>query len=629
MTPSAYVLPRPQSSVGGTPQRGVLPPKLLLALSSVVLVVTAWLCGRPDVAQACAATYAVTLAALSGIESVRRLARRQFGVDILATVAIVAALLASEVWAAFIVGLMLATGEGLEKYANWRARKDLRHLLSTVPTRALVVGADGAPEEVRIASVRVGDIVLVRQGEVVPVDAVLLDETATLDESSLTGESLPVEATRDQTIASGAVNLSGLARMRAVRVEADSQYQRIVELVAHAANAKAPTVRLADRVAGPFTLAALAISAAAGALSGDWARAVAVLVVATPCPLIIAAPVAFAGGISRAARERIIVRSGAALEMLSRSRTIAFDKTGTLTSGSASVVDVRSRSAVAPERLLMLAAAADSVSSHVYAEALRRAASQHPTPSAATETPGAGVDAMVEGHHVVLGRAPFVRRGAPTGADDSAPTEGRSVVFVRVDDGPVDEIVLADPPRPGARDTVRTLREEMGQRVLMLSGDDADTARRVADEIGIALVHAPCTPEEKVALVRAQTDRPAVMVGDGINDAPVLASADVGIALGGRRATLASEAADIVLLRDDIADVVRARRYAVRTVTVARQSIVLGVAMSVVLMMIAAFGLLPALAGAWLQEVVDLSTILWALRTAVPPGGEGPRASHE
>jgi heavy metal translocating P-type ATPase len=498
---------------------------MLLALSSVVLVLTAWLCGRPDVALACAATYAVTLAALSGIESVRRVVHGQFGVDILATVAIVAALLASEVWAAFIVGLMLATGEGLEKYANRRARKDLRQLLSTVPTRALVEGPDGVPEEVRIASVRIGDIVLVRQGEVVPVDAVLLDESAMLDESSLTGEGLPVEATRDQTIPSGAVNLSGLARIRAVRVEADSQYQRIVELVAQATNAKAPMVRLADRVAGPFTLAALAISAVVGALSGDWARAVAVLVVATPCPLIIAAPVAFAGGISRAAREKIIVRSGAALEMLSRSRTVAFDKTGTLTSGSASVIDVRSRSSVPPERLLMLAAAADSVSSHVYAEALRRATSQHPTPTVAMETPGDGVDATVEGHHVVLGREPFVRCGAPADTVDVVPTDGRSVVFVRVDDGPVDEIVLADPPRPGARDTVRTLREEMGQRVLMLSGDDADTARRVADDVGIALVHAPCTPEEKVALVRAQTDRPAVMVGDGINDAPVLASA--------------------------------------------------------------------------------------------------------
>ncbi|MBB3158329.1 heavy metal translocating P-type ATPase [Microbacterium proteolyticum] len=607
------------------PRGGVLPPKLILAFSSVLIVIASWFCGRADVALACAATYALTLATLSAVDSLRRLVNGRFGVDVLATIAIVAALIAGEVWAAFIVGLMLATGEGLEKYASWRARKDLRQLISTAPTRALIARADGAPEEVGISSVRVGDTVLVRQGEVVPVDCVLLDASIILDEASLTGESLPREVTRDQDVLSGAINLSGLCRMRAVRPEADSQYQRIVELVAQAANAKAPMVRLADKVAGPFTLVALAISFAAGALSGEWGRAVAVLVVATPCPLIIAAPVAFAGGISRAAREKIIVRSGAALELLSRSRTIAFDKTGTLTSGAASVVSVRCASTLTPDRLLSLAAAADSVSSHVYADALRRASAERTVSTFARETPGVGVEALVEGHRVILGRRGFVCRESPQAPDDSADRPGVSVVYVRVDDGPVDEILLADPPRPNARATIHVLVNEMHQRVLMLSGDDEETARYVAGEVGITSVYAPCTPAQKVAIMRSQPDRPAVMVGDGINDAPVLAGADVGIVVGGRHATLASEAADIVLLRDDLADILRAREHAQRTVRIARQSILLGISMSLILMFIAAAGLLPALAGAWLQELVDLSTILWALRTASPSRHETVR----
>lgn len=604
------------------PPSGVLPPKLVLALASSFLVVVAWSGGRGDVALACAGAYAVTAAALSAADSIRRLRRGSFGVDVLAAVAIAAALTGGEVWAAFIVGLMLATGEGLEKFANWRARKDLRDLVASSPTHALIARPDGTPEEVSIGAVRVGDEVMVRQGEVVPVDCILLDPTAVLDETSLTGESLPREVARDQPVSSGAVNLSGLSHMRAIRSEADSHYQQIVSLVAQATTAKAPMVRLADRVAGPFTLLALAISLLSGALSGEWERAVAVLVVATPCPLIIAAPVAFAGGISRAARDKIIVRSGGALELLAYSRTIAFDKTGTLTTGAAQVVDVRCHSSLTRERLLTLAASADTVSSHVYATALRHAAPRLIPPTSGAEEPGAGVEALVDGHRVLVGREFYVRGGpSPHGHVDGR-SPGASIVFVRVDDGAVDEIVLADPARPGAREIIHILRREMGQQVLMLSGDAEGTAQRVAAELGIDVVHAPCTSIQKVDILRSQPDRPVVMVGDGLNDAPVLASADVGIAIGGRRATLASEASDIILMKDDLADIPRARTHALRTVRIARQSILLGISLSVILMLIAAGGMLPALSGAWLQEVVDLATILWALRTASTPRRE-------
>lgn len=606
----------------GEPSRsGLLAPSLIFAMSGVALVFTAWVVGRGDVALACAAGSAVVAGAISAIESIRRLSSGLFGVDVLATIAIAAALFSGEVWAAFVVGLMLASGETLERYANWRARKDLRQLISSTPTHAFIERVDGTSEEVRIADVHVGDTVLARQGEVVPVDCVLLDDAITLDQTSLTGESLPQQVTRNQPVASGAINLSGLTRMRAVREEADSQYQRIVALATQAANQKAPMVRLADKVAGPFTLLALAISLVSGFWSGEWARSVAVLVVATPCPLIIAAPVAFAGGISRAAREKIVVRSGAALELLARSRTIAFDKTGTLTRGMVSVANVVCSSSLTPERLLALAAAADSVSSHVYAAALRQAAPIHLLPTIAREDPGLGVEAVVDGHKITLGSERFVRRDLSQQENNPEIADGNSVIYVRVDGGGVDKIVLADSPRPNARAVINVLTQKMGQHVLMLSGDARDAAQRIAEEVGIDMVHAPCSPAQKVAILGMQSGRPVVMVGDGINDAPVLASADVGIVMGGSRATLASEAADIVLLSDDLADVPRARQHARHTVRVARQSILLGISLSVILMLIAAAGMLPALAGAWLQELVDVATILWSLRAAT--------ASHE
>ena len=556
--------------------------------------------------------YAVGVALLQARGMVADLRAGNHGIDLLAVTAIASTVAVGEYWAALVVCLMLSGGEALEDYAAGRARRELTGLLQNAPRTAHRRGPDGQPADVPVEDVVVGDRVLVRPFEVVPVDGVLESTGATLDESSLTGESLPVEHVRGDGLLSGAINGGDVIELRATAAAADSQYQRIIALVREAQDSKAPFVRLADRVAVPFTLFALALAVTAWLVSGDPVRIAEVLVVATPCPLIIAAPVAFMAGMSRSARAGIIIKDSGTLEQLARARTAAFDKTGTLTYGQPQVAHVEA-DGMAPEDLLLLAAAVEQYSSHPLAAAVvaraRDTGRALPPAEDVVETPAHGVRGTVEGRVVVVGKAGYVAQETGT----TPASTGDTGIHVAVDGRFAGSLTLADELRAETSATMAALHRAGIRTTMMLTGDGEQVARRIAAEAGIDDVRAELLPQDKVDAVRSAPQRPVMMVGDGVNDAPVLAVADVGIAMGARGASAASESADVVITVDDLSRAARAVQIGRRTMRVAWQSIGMGVGLSVALMLVAATGSLPALAGAWLQEAVDLTTILWAL----------------
>lgn len=571
-------------------------------------------------AQLLATVYVSIIVLMTAVDMAKDIRRGHYGLDILAVVAMVATLAVGEYLASLIIVLMISGGEALEVYAASRARSELTSLLDRAPSRARRILDDDRYEDVDVEDVEVDDLVLVRPAEVVPVDGVLLDQEASLDESSLTGESLPVTRSPGEAVLSGAVNGSRAIRIRTTARAADSQYQRILTLVADAEEAKAPTVRVADRFAVPFTVVSLIIAGVAWAVSGDPTRFAEVLVLATPCPLLIAAPVAFMGGMSRSARSGVVVKGGATLEALARARSVAFDKTGTLSTGEPDVLHIR----LAPHRpgdvdedeLLRLAASAEQLSSHVLADGVIRAADERGLELSATvdatEVATQGVRAVVDGRPVRVGKLSFVQEVDPT-AEMDVPGPGQTVVAVAVDDRFAGTLVLRDVLRENAADTVRVLRGVGVEQVVMLTGDHEVTARSLAQEAGISEVHAHLLPEDKVRLI-GEMPGPVVMVGDGINDAPVLAAADVGIAMGARGSSAASESADVVIMRDDVGKVVQAVDIGRDTYRIALTSIWIGVALSIGLMLVASFGHIPAVWGALTQEAVDLVVIVYALR---------------
>ncbi len=574
---------------------------------------------------------ALLVALREAVSMVRRLIKGEVGLDILAVTAIVATVVVGEYWASLIIVLMLAGGEALEDYAAGRAKRELRALLDRAPQRAHRYRANGELEDVAVGAVLVGDRLLVRPSEIVPVDCVLVSAAASVDESSLTGESLPVDKAEGDELLSGSVNGAAAVDVRASALAKDSQYQRIIELVREASESKAPMVRLADRYALPFTAVAFVIAGIAWAVSGESIRFAEVLVVATPCPLLLAAPVAFMSGMSRAAKSGIVMKGAASLEVLARARTVAFDKTGTLTHGTPAVVAVLPVSGMSERDLLGYVASAERYSSHVLARSLQDAAMTRGIvlreAVGAREVATNGVEATIDSHAVVVGKPAFVAERV-TGLERHTAASGEATVYVGVDGAFAGVIVLRDEVREESAVTLAELARLGVRETMLITGDVEETARPIADALGITRVHAECLPEDKVRLIRSASPRPVVMVGDGVNDAPVLAAADVGIALGARGSTAASESADVVILVDDLSRVADAVAIGKRTVAIALQSILVGIAISVALMIVAAFGVIPAVVGAGLQEVVDLVTILGALRALSPGRGvSSPRSS--
>ena len=581
------------------------------------------LVGQAEAARWVVSAFAVGVAVLKVREMVADLRAGSYGIDLLAVTAIGSTVAVGEYWAALVVCLMLSSGEALEDYAAGRASRALTGLLESAPRIAHRLDDAGQLTDLMVEDVAIGDRLLVRPFEVVPVDGVLESATATLDESSLTGESLPVDRAQGDGLLSGAINGTEAIEIRATANAADSQYQRIIELVRQAQDSKAPFVRLADRVAVPFTLGALGLAVAAWLVSGDPARLAEVLVVATPCPLIIAAPVAFMGGMSRSARAGIIVKSSGMLEQLARARTAAFDKTGTLTYGQPRVTEVHAQGMGADE-VLLLAAAVEQYSAHPLADAVVERARQDvgevPSAEDVTEVPAHGMRGVVGGRVVVVGNARHIAR--ETGQEALAGPEAATAVHVAIDGRYVGYLALADELRAETRATMASLHRAGVRTTMMLTGDGTDVARHIAARAGIDDVRAELLPQDKVDAIRTAPLRPVMMVGDGVNDAPVLAAADVGIAMGARGSSAASESADVVITVDDLSRAARAVHIGKRTMRVAWQAIGIGLALSVGLMLLAAAGRLPAIAGAWLQEAVDLATILWALLAVRPSRSE-------
>ncbi|MGH2539684.1 MAG: heavy metal translocating P-type ATPase [Actinomycetota bacterium] len=558
------------------------------------------------------------------------LLRREPGVDLIALIAMVAALALAEYLAGAVIALMLATGQALEAFADRRAHEELSALLARAP-RVVTRYEDGELVERPVEEVRQGERLLVKTGEVVPVDGVLLGEVV-LDESALTGESRPVDRPHHDLVRSGAVNAGAAFDLRATATAEESTYAGIIRLVRDAEREKAPAVRLADRYAAIFIPVTLVIAGGAWAITGDPIRFLTVVMVATPCPLILAVPIAVVAGISRSAKRGIIVKGGGALETLARGSVLLFDKTGTLTSGVPSIADVEAFGDIDAEELLALAASLDQVSPHVLAAAIVRAANERELvlgfPEGVTEKHGAGIEGELGDRRVALGKASFVSGGLPLPrrARDvrrRSMLDGSSCVFIAVDGEVAGAFLIDDPIRPDTPRVIRSLRRAGIRRVVMVTGDHPDVAESVGAALGVDRILSERAPGEKVEAVEAERGEGGVviMVGDGLNDAPALAAADVGVAMGARGATASSEAADVVLVVDRLDRLVEAMTIAKRSRSIAVQSVLMGMGLAFGFMFLGAFGWFGPVAAAVVQEGIDVASILNALRAL--GGGAG------
>jgi heavy metal translocating P-type ATPase len=570
--------------------------------------------------------------------------RGRFATDAVATLSIIGSVALSQPLAGLVIVLMQTGGEALERFAEGRASAAVRALEEAAPRIAHRV-VDERIEEVAVSAVALGDVLLVRPGELVPCDGIVLDGESELDTSSLTGEAMPVRAVPGLTVMSGMVNGFGVFQMKATAAASGSQYARIVDLVRSAQASKAPIQRMADRYAVWFTPIVIAVCIVVVLVTHDWLRVLAVLVVATPCPLILAAPVAIVGGINRAARQQIIIRHGDALERLADVDIAVFDKTGTITIGTPRLADVRLASGFDRTEVLRLAAALEQGSSHRLAGVLVAAAESErielPRATQHQEAPGQGVSGDVEGHAMRVGARSFVVPFCETGVRDADRLEGTDATlraYVSIDGRLAAVLEYADELRPELPTVLADLERQGVRRFVLLSGDHAPIARAIAARAGVSEVYGDLLPADKAQFIeRLRSEGTAVMmVGDGVNDAPALTSADVGIALAGHGGGITTEAADVIILVDSLSRVPQAVTIGTRTLRIARQSINVGLGLSGVFMLVAAFGGIAPAIGAALQEVIDVAVIFNALRSArepkdqrrPPPGSSLTRQRH-
>ena len=556
-------------------------------------------------------TVAGSLVALSMFfEMIKTLRSGKYGVDLLAIMAIVATLAVGEYWASLMVLVMLTGGDSLEDYATRKAGQELKSLLDNSPQNAHLVSADRL-EDIAVEKIAVGDQLLVKPGELVPVDSKIIKGNSTFDESSLTGESRPLEKLVGSELMSGSVNGAAAVTIEALSTAADSQYQAIVQLVKESANQPANFVRMADRYAVPFTAIAIVIAIVAWLISGDPVRLAEVLVVASPCPLILAAPISLVAGMSRASKNGVIVKTGTTIEKLASAKTIAFDKTGTLTKGQLTVNEVKPIEPWPAQELLHFAASAEQRSGHVLARSLVAYVGVDGlgAVSQLSEVTGQGIEAIIDDQVVKVGKLAFVTQQAVQAVEQTA-------VYVSIGGKYAGYISFLDQLRPEAAATIQKLRHFGLKHIMMLTGDQATIAKTIAAKLDLDEVHGNLLPKDKIRLLQAvdQNARPTIMVGDGVNDAPSLTTADVGIAMGAHGATAASESADVVILKDDLSRVASAVMISQETMQIARNDVLAGIVVLVILMLIAATGVIPALVGAMFQEVVDMMTILLALR---------------
>ena len=541
----------------------------------------------------------------------------RYGVDILAVIAIVSTILINNYWAEWMILVMSTGGETLEDYATGQASKELRSLLNNTPRIANKL-VNGQITEVKVNELHIGDIVLIKPGQQVPVDGEIIKGTSSFDQSSLTGESVPVTKKPGDNLMSGSVNGDVAVQMKVTKEAKDSEYQSIVALVKSSQAQPAKFVKMADRYAVPFTIISLIIGGVAWAVSGDATRFAEVMVVASPCPLLIAAPVALVSGMSSMSAHHIIVKSGPTLEKLARAKTFAFDKTGTLTENQL-VVDqvVPAEESVSKDELQGLAASVEQQSSHVIAGSLVKATNKDLIKPVTDlkETTAQGVEGNVDGKHVKVGKLKFV---AP---DHEKIDVNSTAVFVSIDSQFAGYITLMDEMRPETPDTIAKLKRQGAQDIMMLTGDHKAVAERVGNKAGITDIRADLLPSEKIKAIKGvpKNLRPVVMTGDGVNDAPSLTAADVGIAMGAKGATAASESADAVIMVNDLSKINDAVAISKHTMKVANVDVLTAIGVVIIIELIAFTGVIPAFWGAILQEVVDMITISLGLLAKTTP----------
>ena len=554
------------------------------------------------------------LASTMLIDMIKTLKSGSYGVDILAITAIISTLAIGEYWASLIIIVMLVGGESLEDFAENRASHELDSLIAKSPVHAHVLEKNDQIKDISVVDVKIGDILLVRPLELVPVDGVLESETASLDQSSLTGETKEVKKIQGSEILSGSVNGDYLIKIKAQRLAIDSQFQQIVALVEKIKSNPATFVRLADRYAIPFTIIAYLIAGVSWFISKDPKRFAQVLVVASPCPLILSAPIAFVAGMSRLSKNNILVKNGSVLEKLSNIKTIFFDKTGTLTQGKLKVNDILPiNKNMSKDDLLTIAASLEASSNHILAKSIveeaRNRKLQPESVSDLHEFPGQGVEGEILGQNYRLGNKDF------TGCSDVSSKE--TSIYISSNSKYLGKITFIDKLRPDSKKVISELHDELEiKNLIMLTGDDSSVAKKIAQEVGIKTYYGNLLPDQKLEKIKdlPASEHPSAMVGDGINDAPALAYADVGVSMASGEDTVASQSADLVLLRQNLDDLVKAIKISRNTLKIAKQSVGIGIFICIGLMLVASTGIIPATLGALLQEVVDTVSILYALK---------------
>ncbi len=551
------------------------------------------------------------------IDMVKTLQSGHFGVDVLAVTAIATSVTLHEFWAGIIIVLMLTGGEALEDYATKRAKNELSSLLSNRPKKAHLLRGKRT-EDVKVSEVNTGDRIVVLAGEFVPVDGVIVEGDTSVDEASITGESLPISKRVGDTILSGSINTEGVITVKATHTAADSQYEQIIKLVRTATSGRSPFVRLADRYSVPFTAISFMIAGAAWFISGDSHRFLEVLVVATPCPLLIGAPVAIISGMSRAAKHGVIIKTGVALEQLAEVKTVAFDKTGTLTYGAPTVAAVSAYGSFSKDDVLSAAAALEQSSNHVLAGAIVTHATKKSLKlqkaKQVKETAGHGLSGRLNGKDILVGHLSLLEKSnitLPASFKSDAITQ--TATYVAIGGTLAGTITFKDEVRKDAKSMLARLKKAGVRSFALVTGDNEAAAISVAKQLNIVDVYPDCLPSEKMQAIDEMTG-PVAFVGDGVNDAPVLTVSDVGIALGARGSTAASETADVVIMLDDISRVASSVEIAKRTIFIAKQSVLIGIVISICLMVLFATGRFTAVQGALIQEVVDIIVIFNALR---------------